>query len=116
MPGCPWQCRFCQSTALKRPVRYRRVESIIQAALETYRHTGYDEASLLSLSSSNYPRFTELVEGLNRSCTPLGISVSLPSRGFYERLGYVILEECSIDVGEGEKLDYWQAKKKLHKG
>ena len=55
MRGCPWQCRFCQSTVIKRPLRVRSVETIVQAALESYRNTGYDEISLLSLSTSDYP-------------------------------------------------------------
>ena len=41
------------------------------------------------------------------------LDVSLTSRGFYERLGYEILEERSIDVGEGQRLDYWRARKRL---
>ena len=43
------------------------------------------------------------------------LSVSLPSRGFYESLRYEILEECSIDVGEEQHLYYWQAKKLLRR-
>ncbi len=35
MRGCPWQCRFCQSTVIKRPLRMREVETIVQAALES---------------------------------------------------------------------------------
>lgn len=46
-------------------------------------------------------------------CVESELSVSLPSRGFYEGLGYVILQECSIDVGEDQHLYYWQAKKLL---
>ena len=41
------------------------------------------------------------------------LSVSLPSRGFYERRGYRILAARFIDVGEGEQLDYWAAEKVL---
>jgi GNAT superfamily N-acetyltransferase len=41
------------------------------------------------------------------------LSVSLPSRGFYGRLGYRITDARSIDVGEGQRLDYWQAEKHL---
>lgn len=41
------------------------------------------------------------------------LSVSLPSRRFYESLGYKITEERTIDVGEGQRLDYWEAKKTL---
>jgi len=44
------------------------------------------------------------------------LSVSLPSRRFYERRGYRILEARSIDVGGGERLDYWEAVKELRAG
>ena len=47
MRGCPGKCRFCQSTTIKRPLRFRKVETIVQAALESYRNTGYNEISLL---------------------------------------------------------------------
>jgi radical SAM family uncharacterized protein len=79
MRGCPWQCRFCQSTVIKRPLRVRSVETIVQAALESYRNTGYDEVSLLSLSSSDYPYFEELVKRMHEVFAPLGVSVTLPS-------------------------------------
>ena len=75
----PWQCRFCQSTVIKRPLRVRSVETIVQAALESYRNTGYDEISLLSLSTSDYPDFEELVTRMHEVFTPLGVNVSLPS-------------------------------------
>src|SRR4029077_21195331 len=79
MRGCPWQCRFCQSTVIKRPLRTRSVETIVQAAMESYRNTGYDEISLLSLSTSDYPEFEELVKRMHEVFAPLGVSVSLPS-------------------------------------
>jgi radical SAM family uncharacterized protein len=79
MRGCPWQCRFCQSTVIKRPLRVRSVETIVQSALESYRNTGHDEISLLSLSSSDYPYFEELVKRMHEVFTPLGVNISLPS-------------------------------------
>ncbi|MCE9533301.1 MAG: TIGR03960 family B12-binding radical SAM protein [Planctomycetes bacterium] len=79
MRGCPWQCRFCQSTVIKRPLRVRSVETIVQAALESYRNTGTNEISLLSLSSSDYPYFEELVTRMQEVFHPLGVNVSLPS-------------------------------------
>jgi radical SAM family uncharacterized protein len=79
MRGCPWQCRFCQSTVIKRPLRVRAVETIVQAALESYRNTGHNEISLLSLSSSDYPHFEELVKRMHEVFTPLGVNISLPS-------------------------------------
>lgn len=44
------------------------------------------------------------------------LDVSLPSRFFYESRGYANLRSCSIDVGEGEHLDYWTAEKHLDVG
>jgi N-acetylglutamate synthase-like GNAT family acetyltransferase len=43
----------------------------------------------------------------------VALSVSLPSRKFYEGLGYEILQEAHLDVGEGQQLDFWKAKKSL---
>jgi radical SAM family uncharacterized protein len=79
MRGCPWQCRFCQSTVIKRPLRVRSVETIVQAALESYRNTGHNEISLLSLSTSDYPDFEQLVRRMHEVFTPLGVNISLPS-------------------------------------
>ncbi len=79
MRGCPGRCRFCQSTTLKRPLRFRRVETIVQAALESYRNTGYNEISLLSLSTSDYPHFRELMQRLQETFRPLGVNIAMPS-------------------------------------
>ena len=53
-----------------------------------------------------------LSEGLNE----ITLDVSLPSRQFYERLGYRLSEDTHIDVGEGQSLDYWKAHKPLLAG
>ncbi|MGL6096927.1 MAG: radical SAM protein, partial [Fimbriiglobus sp.] len=79
MRGCPHQCRFCQSTVIKRPMRFRSVETIVAAAMESYRNTGTNEISLLSLSTSDYPHFEELVKTMYATFNPLGVNVSLPS-------------------------------------
>ena len=79
MRGCPWQCRFCQSTVIKRPLRYRTVETIVQPPRSrATSNTGYDEISLLSLSTSDYPDFEELVTRMSEVFTPLGVKISLP--------------------------------------
>ncbi len=95
MRGCPWQCRFCQSTVIKRPLRYRPVECIVEGALEAYRNTGHDEISLLSLSSSDYPHFEELVKRMSEVFSPLGVKISLPSLRITEMLKKIpaLLEE-----------------------
>jgi radical SAM superfamily enzyme YgiQ (UPF0313 family) len=89
MRGCPGRCRFCQSTTLKRPLRFRSVEAIVAAAEEQYRRTGYNELSLLSLSSSDYPHFDELMRRLQATFRPLHVGVSLPSLRVNEQLAAV---------------------------
>ena len=79
MRGCPHLCRFCQSTVIKRPLRIREVETIVDAARESYRNTGHNEISILSLSSSDYPHFETLVERLHEVFRPLGVNISVPS-------------------------------------
>lgn len=41
------------------------------------------------------------------------LSISLPSRRFYESCGYEITEERSRDLGDGQRLDFWKARKSL---
>ena len=79
MRGCPHLCRFCQSTVIKRPLRIREVDTIVDAAWESYQNTGYNEVSILSLSSSDYPHFEELVTALHERFRPLGVNISVPS-------------------------------------
>jgi radical SAM family uncharacterized protein len=86
MRGCPWQCRFCQSTVIKRPLRIRSVETIVEAALAAYRSTGQTEISLLSLSTSDYPHFEQLVRRMQETFQPLGVKICLPSLRVNEQL------------------------------
>jgi radical SAM superfamily enzyme YgiQ (UPF0313 family) len=89
MRGCPGKCRFCQSTTIKRPLRFRKVDSILQAAMQQYRSTGLNEISLLSLSTSDYPEFDELLRRLQETFRPLGVSIALPSLRINEQLRFV---------------------------
>jgi len=86
MRGCPWRCRFCQSTTIKRPLRFRQVETIVRAALEAYRATGMEEIALLSLSASDYPHFDELLVRMQETFRPLGVGLSVPSLRVNEQL------------------------------
>lgn len=86
MRGCPGRCRFCQSTTIKRPLRFRRVDTIISAAHEAYRNTGHNEISLLSLSSSDYRWFDELMQRMQGEFRPLHVAVSLPSLRITDQL------------------------------
>lgn len=86
MRGCPWQCRFCQSTVIKRPLRIRSVDTIVAGALESYRNSGFNEISILSLSSSDYPHFEQLVTRLKQVFRPMGVNISVPSLRVNEQL------------------------------
>ncbi len=41
------------------------------------------------------------------------LSVSLASKRFYQDLGYELFEKNAKDVGEGQRLDFWKARKTL---
>ncbi|MFH1867551.1 MAG: TIGR03960 family B12-binding radical SAM protein [Candidatus Omnitrophota bacterium] len=86
MRGCPNKCRFCQAANIYNPLRIRKPDEVIGLAEETYRNTGFDEMSLVSLSSSNYPHIEKLFKGLIDTFAPLGVSISLPSLRIEEKL------------------------------
>ncbi len=79
MRGCPNACRFCQAGSTRLPVRTRSVTEILRIAREAIAATGYREISLLSLSTSDYPHLTELIDKLNAEFSPYHVSISLPS-------------------------------------
>jgi radical SAM family uncharacterized protein len=75
--GCTRGCRFCQAGILYRPLRQRPQVEIIKAVGELISNCGYDEVSLVSLSTSDYPKIEELVASLARQYQNLALS--LPS-------------------------------------
>jgi len=79
MRGCTRGCRFCHAGMVTRPVRERPVSEIMSAIAEIVEHTGFEEISLLSLSSSDYAWVEELAEEVNRVYKDAGLSLSLPS-------------------------------------
>jgi radical SAM family uncharacterized protein len=75
--GCTRGCRFCQAGIIYRPVRERAQKEIEQAVEETLNNCGYDEVSLVSLSSGDYSSIESLVDSLTQSFENLALS--LPS-------------------------------------
>ncbi len=77
--GCTQGCRFCQAGMVTRPVRERKLENLdtlMQRLIDT---TGYEEVSLVSLSTCDYSRVRKLVEQTVERARPQHVSVSLPS-------------------------------------
>ena len=77
--GCIRGCRFCQAGMIYRPARFRSVERLLTIAKKQCANTGYDEMSLLSLSSSDYPDINKLIDSLTEWTCPAHIRLSLPS-------------------------------------
>ena len=78
--GCGRMCRFCQPGHVTLPIRERSAEDIIKIAKELVKNTGYDEYSLLSLSSNDYKNINEVIKELAVDFNEKKISVSLPSQ------------------------------------
>jgi radical SAM family uncharacterized protein/radical SAM-linked protein len=77
--GCTQGCRFCQAGMTTRPVRERTLEKVSELLDKTLAETGYEEVSLVSLSTCDYSRVRQLVENTVESARPKRVSVSLPS-------------------------------------
>lgn len=77
--GCTRGCRFCQAGMIYRPVRERSTENIVDISKRLLENTGHDELSLLSLSTSDYSDFENLVDVLMRYSRNNNVSLSLPS-------------------------------------
>ena len=77
--GCSQGCRFCQAGVIYRPVRERTREDIVRAVDELVRNCGYEEMSLLSLSTSDYPDIAGLVRSLSQRHRGKNLTLSLPS-------------------------------------
>ena len=79
MRGCPNRCKFCQARKIFHPLRIRSVKRLLEIAEESVKNTGYEEISLLSLSTSDYPYLEELIGRLEEMLKGLGVKLSLPS-------------------------------------
>ena len=77
--GCIRGCRFCQAGFVYRPVRERGCKTLLEQAESLIQHSGHEEISLLSLSTSDYTELGDLAKGLNDRFKSENVSLSLPS-------------------------------------
>ena len=77
--GCIRGCRFCQAGYVYRPVRNRSRDLCAQYCLDSCNDSGYQEVTLSSLSTSDYPPLTELCDQLEPFCESRHVNLSLPS-------------------------------------
>ena len=78
--GCGRMCRFCQPGHVNLPIRERKAEDIIRVTKELVKNTGYDEFSMLSLSSNDYTNIEPVLEELTCHFSNKKVSASLPSQ------------------------------------
>ena len=78
--GCGRMCRFCQPGHVNLPIRERKAEDIIRVTKELVKNTGYDEFSMLSLSSNDYTNIEPVLEELTCYFKDKKVSASLPSQ------------------------------------
>ncbi len=77
--GCTRGCRFCQAGMIYRPVRERTPETILEISENALRQTGFEEISLLSLSSGDYSCIEPLMKALMDRYSREKTAISLPS-------------------------------------
>lgn len=78
--GCTRGCRFCQAGMIYRPVRERSLERLMGMAEKLVSATGYDEISLMSLSSGDYSCLPELAHQMVEKFAQRRVKISLPSQ------------------------------------
>ena len=80
MRGCIRGCRFCQAGYIYRPQRERAPAEVLELAENSIRRSGYQDISLLSLSSADYSSILPLLSSMREACSAdPGLSFSFPS-------------------------------------
>ena len=77
--GCTRGCRFCQAGMIYRPVRERSLDELDRILSEGLEQTGYEETSMLSLSTGDFSGLDTLFTRSFDKCASEQISISLPS-------------------------------------
>lgn len=77
--GCRRGCRFCQAGYTYRPIRGKSADTLKRQAEILIENTGWDEVSLTSLSSSDYPQLHDLCDSLVAEFEQRHINLALPS-------------------------------------
>lgn len=77
--GCNNGCRFCQACFYYRPIRSRKLNTLLEYGKQLVENTGYSELSLSSLSTSDYYALHELITGLKASVCNGDVRLAMPS-------------------------------------
>jgi len=77
--GCTRGCRFCQAGMIYRPVRERSLKKLLSLSDASVAATGYEDISLLSLSTGDYSCILPLMENMMSRYANHRVAISLPS-------------------------------------
>ena len=77
--GCIRGCRFCQAGFSCRPVRKKSPDVLFSQAVKTLEHSGNNEITVSSLSTSDYRGLKALTDELIPYCADKKINLSVPS-------------------------------------
>ncbi|MDQ7834614.1 MAG: TIGR03960 family B12-binding radical SAM protein [Humidesulfovibrio sp.] len=77
--GCTRGCRFCHAGMVYRPVREKSPERLDVQLVEAISATGFEEVSMLSLSTGDYSALEALFETTFSRCAAEQVTISLPS-------------------------------------
>ncbi len=78
--GCTRGCRFCQAGFLYRPAREKSLKKNFEDIITSIKNTGFEEVSLLSLSTADYSCIIELLNLLVPCLAPHNeTTISFPS-------------------------------------
>src|SRR5580692_10974196 len=81
--GCTEGCRFCQAGMIYRPVRERDPQQIVDTIVSAIKKSGYDEASLTSLSTADYSCIAPLIKKVTDKLAPQKVSLGVSSLRAY---------------------------------
>ena len=79
MRGCTRGCRFCHAGMFYRPFRERDPQQMLDQLLAEVKKSGWDEAALTSLSTSDYSCIKPVLIDLYEKLQATNSSLSLPS-------------------------------------
>ena len=77
--GCSRGCRFCQAGMIYRPVRELPEQEVIEGVADLISNCGYNEVSLVSLSTGDYHNISGLIGQLTHKYYQDNLTLSLPS-------------------------------------
>ncbi len=94
MRGCTRGCRFCHAGIVYRPARERSKEDVLESCERILSNTGYEELSLLSLSTLDHSQISQITDSIVPQLKEEMISLSIPSSRL-DKFGFEIADKIS---------------------